>query len=159
MSVNASFSDWQDIILNLQVNEGTTFSGSVRSLGLSGAAETAAFDNFIGHLVIDNSTLTSDVITRFNQMWPANDSSLGAPFNTGDSLFDRAEAWYTDQMFLTPRRIWFDNASKVNANMFAYYFRQFIPGTDPALGGEYWSSAFLVFCRVASAVLTSVGYV
>jgi hypothetical protein len=68
-------------------------------------------------------------------LFPANDPTLGAPFNTGDSLFDRAEAWYTDLMFLTPRRSFFQRAASLQ-KMFAYYFREFIPGSDPALGGK-----------------------
>ena len=118
-----------------QVNEGTTFSGSVRGLNLTGTAEDAAFANFIGHLVIDNSTLTTDVLNEIHTLWPANDPSLGAPFNTGDFLFDRAEAWYTDEMFLSPRRFFFQHASAVMP-MFAYYFREFIPGNNIAQGGE-----------------------
>lgn len=62
----------------VQVNEGTTFSHSVRSLGLSGATEQAAFLNFIGHLVIDNSTLTNDVLDKFIALYPANDPVEGA---------------------------------------------------------------------------------
>lgn len=119
----------------LQVNEGTTFSGSVRDLGLSGAAEQAAFINFIGHLVIDNSTITTDVYDEFVTLYPANDPAQGAPFNTGDSLFDRSEAWYTDQMFLSTRRFFFQHASSKQP-MFAYYFREFIPGNSIVKGGE-----------------------
>ncbi|KAL0948626.1 hypothetical protein HGRIS_010434 [Hohenbuehelia grisea] len=116
------------------VNEGTTFSGSVRNLRLAGAAEDAGFDNFVGHLVIDNTTITSDVLAGFHSLFPANDPSLGAPFNTGDSLFDRAEAWYTVENYLGPRRLFFETGAALQP-MFAYYFREFIPGNDPALGG------------------------
>ena len=117
-----------------QINEGATFSLSLRNLGLSGAAETAAFDNFIGHLVIDNSTLTTNILDEFHSLFPANDLSLGAPFATGDSLFDRAEAWYTDIMFLSPRRLFFQHGSPLQP-MFAYYFGEFIPGNNISLGG------------------------
>lgn len=120
-------------------NEGTTFSESVEGLNLTGAAQDDAFVNFIGHLVIDNSTLTTDIYDKMLTLWPANDPLLGAPFNTGDSLFDRAEAWYTDQMFLTPRRLFFENGASLQP-MFAYYFREFIPGQNPALGGRFVSS-------------------
>ena len=119
----------------LQVNEGTTFSGSVHGLGLSGAAEQAAFINFIGHLVIDNSTITTDVYNEFVTLYPANDPGQGAPFNTGDSLFDRSAAWYTDEMFLSPRRFFFQHASR-KQTMFAYYFCEFIPGNNIANGGK-----------------------
>lgn len=117
------------------MNEGTTFSTTLLDEGLSGAAEAAAFKDFIGHLVIDNSTLTSDVVNKFISLFPANDPSNGAPFNIGDSLFDRAAAWYTDQMFLSPRRFFFQHASALQP-MFAYYFGEFIPGNNVTLGGE-----------------------
>ncbi|KAJ6468358.1 alpha/beta-hydrolase [Mycena sanguinolenta] len=126
------------------VNEGTTFSGSVRNLGLVGAAQDEAFIQFIGHLVIDNSTLTPDMYAKTLALFPANDSSLGAPFNTGDSLFDRAEAWYTDIMFLAPRRRFFQHAAPLQP-MFAYYFREFIPGNDPSLGVFHASELELLF--------------
>ena len=119
-----------------KVNEGAGFSVSVRGLGLSGAAETNAFVNFVGHLVIDNSTITSDVMNTFIAQYPANDPTEDAPFNTGDSLFDRSENWYTNQMFLSPRRFFFQHASALQP-MFAYYFREFIPGNNPAFGGKY----------------------
>lgn len=93
--------------------------------------------NFIGHLVIDNSTLTTDVMNTFIELFPPNDPSNGAPFNTGDSLFDRGENWYTDQMFLSPRRLFFQHASALQP-MFAYYFREFIPGNDISLGGRWF---------------------
>jgi carboxylesterase type B len=131
------------------LNEGTSFSGSVRGLGLSGEAETAAFENFIGHLVIDNSTLTSDVVNEFLTLFPANDPNLGAPFNTGDSLFDRASAWYTDEMFLGPRRFFFQHGSALQP-MFGYYFTEFIPGNDIALGVTHASELELLFGPIPS---------
>lgn len=141
-----------------QVNEGAGFSVSVRGLGLSGAAETNAFVNFVGHLVIDNSTITSDVMNTFIAQYPANDPTEDAPFNTGDSLFDRSENWYTNQMFLSPRRFFFQQASALQP-MFAYYFREFIPGNNPAFGGKRRRSAFTtrpvltVLCPVQSHML------
>ncbi|GLB44893.1 putative type-B carboxylesterase lipase family protein [Lyophyllum shimeji] len=132
------------------VNEGTTFSTTLRGLQLSPSAEDAAFDDFIGHLVIDNSTLTPDVLTRFHSLFPANDPSLGAPFNTGDSLFDRAEAWYTDEMFLASRRLFFQHAAPRQPT-FAYYFKEFIPGNDPSLGVAHASELQLLFGPISSA--------
>jgi hypothetical protein len=116
-------------------------------LGLSGTEETAAFDSFIGRLVIDNSTLTTDVLDEFHALYPANDPSLGAPFATGDSLFDRAEAWYTDIMFLAPRRLFFQHGSSLQP-MFAYYFGEFIPGNNISLGGTYlrFNSLIPAYC-------------
>ncbi|KAF8071645.1 alpha/beta-hydrolase [Lyophyllum atratum] len=132
------------------VNEGATFSTTLRGLQLSAADEEAAFDKFIGHLVIDNSTLTPDVLTQFRMQFPAGDPSLGAPFNTGDSLFDRAAAWYTDQMFLAPRRLFFQHAAPLQPT-FAYYFREFIPGNDPSLGVAHASELQLLFGPISSA--------
>ncbi|KAF9007550.1 alpha/beta-hydrolase [Cyathus striatus] len=125
-------------------NEGTTFSSTIRGLDLSGSAETMAFDDFIGHLVIDNSTLTKDVIDKFHELFPANDPELGAPFNTGDSLFDRGETWYTDMMFLAPRRQFVQHAASLQPT-YAFSFREFIPGNDPSLGVAHASELPLLF--------------
>jgi carboxylesterase type B len=133
------------------VNEGTIFSESVENLGLIGAAQDDAFIQFIGHLVIDNSTLTPDMYAKTLALFPANDSALGAPFNTGDSLFDRAEAWYTDIMFLSPRRSFFQHAAPLQP-MFAYYFREFIPGSDPTLGVFHASELELLFGPIPTPV-------
>jgi hypothetical protein len=120
---------------NLQVNEGNGFTISLLGQNLTGKAQAAAFDTLVRELVIDNSTVTQDVLDRLKAFFPANDPTLGAPFNTGDSLFDRVAAYYTDEMFLSPRRLWFEHGSSQQP-MFAYYFREFIPGNDPTLGGE-----------------------
>lgn len=97
--------------------------------------EDAAFDTFIRDLLIDPSTVTNATFGTLNTLYPANDSSLGGPFNTGDSLFDRAEAWYTDNMFLSARRLLFAKAAPLQP-LFGYFFTEFIPGNDPTLGGE-----------------------
>ena len=125
------------IFLNIriiQLNEGTFFTSTLKNLGLSGEAEVNAFKGFINGLVIDNSTLTSDVVDKLVSFYPANDPSLGAPFNTGDSLYDRSAAWYTDQNFLSVRRSFFQRASSLQP-MYAYYFTEFIPGNDITVGG------------------------
>ena len=101
-----------------------------------GITEDAAFDDFVGALILDNRTLTSDVLNKFNELFPANDSANGGPFNTGNSLFDRGEAWYTDNMFLAPRRLFFDKAASLQT-LFAYHFTEFIPGNDRTLGGKF----------------------
>ncbi|KAF9026025.1 alpha/beta-hydrolase [Hymenopellis radicata] len=115
------------------VNEGKSFASSLQNRGLVGAAEDAAFDDYIRRLLIDNTTITSDVLDQILAIWPANDTGLGAPFNTGDSLFDRAAAWYTDEMFLGPRRLFFEHAAGLQS-IWGYYFREFIPGNNPAFG-------------------------
>ncbi|KAH8118201.1 alpha/beta-hydrolase [Phellopilus nigrolimitatus] len=133
------------------LNEGTTFSESLLNITHPGMTEDEAFDNFIGNLILDNRTLTPDVLSKFNALYPANDSSLGAPFNTGDSLFDRASAWYTDNMFLAPRRLFFDKAASVQP-LFAYHFTEFIPGNNPTLGVFHASELSLLFGPVPTAV-------
>ncbi|KAL0058778.1 hypothetical protein AAF712_014515 [Marasmius tenuissimus] len=117
------------------VNEGAGFAISLAGMNLMGKAQDDTFDDFISRLLIDNSTITEGVLRKTHELWAQNDSTLGAPFNTGDSLFDRAEAWYTDQMYLAPRRLLFEHAAK-KQHIFAYYFREFIPGNNPMLGGE-----------------------
>lgn len=112
------------------------FSGSVRGLNVPAVQENATFDTFIKNLLIDPTTVTQDVLDTINSLYPLNDPSLGAPFNTGDSLFDRAEAWYTDNMYLAARRLLFNKAAPLQP-LFAYAFREFIPGNDPSLGGSF----------------------
>jgi hypothetical protein len=119
----------------VQLNEGNTFSQSVLGVSHAPVQEDALFDQFIGHLILDNTTLTQSTLDTIHQLYPANDSSLGAPFNTGDSLFDRSAAWYGDNMFLAPRRFFFNHAS-TSMPMWAYHFREFLPGDPIVDGGE-----------------------
>ena len=108
---------------------------SVRNLSVSPALEDNAFDTYIRDLLIDPSTVENSTFEAFRRLYPANDSSLGGRFNTGDSLFDRAAAWYSDNMYLSPRRLLFDKAAGLQPS-FAYFFTEFIPGNDLANGGK-----------------------
>jgi len=90
------------------------------------------------------------VLAQIRTLFPQNDPTLGAPFNTGDSLFDRGEAWYTDSMFLSPRRLFFEHAAPLQP-MFAYYFKEFIPGNDPSLGVAHASELALLFGPIPAA--------
>ncbi|RPD65119.1 alpha/beta-hydrolase [Lentinus tigrinus ALCF2SS1-6] len=132
------------ILAGTNLNEGTTFSGSVRNISVPADQEDAAFDTFIRNLFIDPSTITQDVFDTINKFYAANDSSLGGVFNTGDSLFDRAEAWYTDNMYLSPRRLLFHKAAPLQP-LFAYFFKEQIPGQDPTLGVFHASELILLF--------------
>ncbi|KAI1793184.1 alpha/beta-hydrolase [Ganoderma leucocontextum] len=132
------------ILAGTNLNEGTIFSQSVRNLSVAPNEEDAVFDTFIKNLLIDPSTVTQDVFDTMNELYPANDSSLGGAFNTGDSLFDRAEAWYTDNMYLSARRLLFHKAASLQP-LFAYFFTEFIPGQDPTLGVFHASELILLF--------------
>ncbi|KAF7365209.1 Carboxylic ester hydrolase [Mycena venus] len=127
-------------------NEGSLgwYSGSLRNRRLVGAAEDNAFKQFMSHLVIDDSSLTSDVYAKTLALYPANDTTQGGPFNTGDSLFDRGAAWYGDVMFLSPRRSFFQQGAPLQ-DMFAYYFLEFIPGSDPNQGVYHGAEIPLLF--------------
>ncbi|KAK0215197.1 alpha/beta-hydrolase [Armillaria nabsnona] len=133
------------------VNEGTAFSMSLLGLDLSDNLQNAAFDNFVNEVVNLNRTLAPDLFAGLQQLWPANDSSLGAPFNTGDSLFDRGEAWFTDEVFLASRRLFFEHVS-ASQPMYAYYFREFIPGNNSELGVSHGSELALLFGPVPTDV-------
>lgn len=98
------------------------------------------FDNFIRRLLIDSAPVTQDVLDNIHALYPANSTTLGGAFNTGDSLFDRAEAWYTDNMYLGPRRMFFDKAASTQ-KLFAYFFMEFIPGNNVANGGKAYMIA------------------
>ncbi|KIJ52424.1 hypothetical protein M422DRAFT_202509 [Sphaerobolus stellatus SS14] len=126
-------------------NEGTTFSETLLGLPkMSVSEEDASFDQFVGSLILDNRTLTPDVLGEFNALYPANDPANGAPFNTGDSLFDRGAAWYGDNMFLAPRRLYFKKAAPTQ-NLFGYFFTEFFPGSNPELGVFHASELPLIF--------------
>ncbi|KAI0783330.1 alpha/beta-hydrolase [Abortiporus biennis] len=140
------------VLAGTNLNEGTLFSQSVRGLSLSGPLENDAFVSFIRGLHIDPSTISNSTLATIEMLYPANDTSLGGPFNTGDSLFDRAEAWYTDNMYLTTRRLFFDKASQEGVKLFAYFFQEFIPGNDPTLGVFHGSELELLFGPVPNSV-------
>ncbi|EMD42187.1 hypothetical protein CERSUDRAFT_110727 [Gelatoporia subvermispora B] len=139
------------ILAGTNLNEGTLFSESVLGLNVPPSNESNVLDQFIKDLLVDPSQVTQDVLDEINTLYPANDSSLGGPFNTGDSLFDRAEAWYTDNMFLAPRRLLFDKAAPLQ-KLYAYYFTEFIPGDPPELGVFHGSELELLFGPVPTPV-------
>ncbi|KDQ59069.1 hypothetical protein JAAARDRAFT_77955 [Jaapia argillacea MUCL 33604] len=139
------------LIAGTNLNEGTLFSTAVLGLNLSGTAETTAFTTFIGNLILDNCTLSPDVIDEIEFLYPANDSTAGGPWHTGDSLFDRAESWYTDNMFLSPRRRFFQSAAAYQP-LFGYFFREFIPGNNATLGVYHGSELPLIFGSVPNTV-------
>ena len=121
---------------SIQLNEGTTFATAVLGLNTPPELEDAAFDKYILDLFIDPTPVTQDVLDRIHELYPANSTTLGGAFNTGDSLFDRAEAWYSDNMYLGPRRLFFDKAASTN-KLFTYFFTEFIPGNNITNGGMY----------------------
>ncbi|KAL5503964.1 hypothetical protein ACEPAH_8036 [Sanghuangporus vaninii] len=133
------------------LNEGTRFSESLLGDAHPELTEDQALDTFIGKLILDNRTLTPDVLARINEFYPANDPANNAPFNTGDSLFDRASAFYGDNMFLAPRRFFFDRAASLQP-LFAYHFREFIPGNNVTLGVAHASELALLYGPVPTAV-------
>ena len=117
-----------------QLNEGTNFAQAVRNLHTPPDQEDAAFTTYIKNLLIDTSTVKQSTFDKIHALYPANDTSLGGPFNTGDSLFDRAEAWYSDNMYLAPRRLFFERAA-ASQPLYGFFFTEFFPGGDPAKGG------------------------
>lgn len=108
----------------------------MQNLNLTGQAQNSRLDDYIRALLIDGTTLTQDVLDEIHELYKENDTSLGGPFNTGDPLFDRASAFYTDEMFLGPRRLFFQHGSDLQP-MFAYHFTEFIPGNEIELGGKF----------------------
>ncbi|TFK46105.1 alpha/beta-hydrolase [Heliocybe sulcata] len=141
------------ILAGTNMNEGTLFSESLYGVNVSSSQETAALNTFIGQLVLDNRTLTPDVLGTIDALYPANDGSLGGVHHTGDSLFDRAEAYYTDDFFLSARRLLFENAAPVQP-VFGYWFTEFIPGNNPVLGVYHGSELSLIFGPVPNPVET-----
>ena len=105
----------------MQLNEGTLFTQNLFDLTYNPADEDALLDNYIRETLIDPSTVTQDTLDMIHTLYPANDSSLGAPFNTGHSLYDRASAWYTDEMILGPLRLLSATAAPLQP-MYEYHF-------------------------------------
>jgi carboxylesterase type B len=108
-------------------------------------------------LLIDPSTVENSTFNTINQLYPVNDTLLGGPFHTGDDLFDRAEAWYSDNMFLAPRRLLFNEAASLQP-LFAYFFTEFIPGNNRTLGGRslsfrYHTSLIIVVAHASELAL------
>jgi hypothetical protein len=99
---------------------------------LSGSAEVEAFKDFVKASLIDDSKVVQDTLDEIVHVYPANTEQV--PFSTGDSLFDRAAAWYSDSMFLAPRRRFTAAAAELQP-VYTYIFTEFVPGDSPELGG------------------------
>ncbi|KAI0303618.1 alpha/beta-hydrolase [Multifurca ochricompacta] len=121
------------VIVGTNQNEGTSFSTTLFGLGLSGNAEDTAFERFVRASQIDESKITQDTLEEILGYYPANTKQL--LFSTGDSLFDRAAAWYGDSMFLATRRRFTAAAARVQP-VFTYFFTEFIPDDSPKLGAQ-----------------------
>jgi carboxylesterase type B len=104
-------------------------------------------------LIIDNSTLTPNIVGGIDDFFPANDSTYGGPWHTGDMLYDRAESWYTDMMYLSTRRFFYEYGASLQP-MWGYYFTEFIPGTPPALGVYHASELSFIFGPVPDTMET-----
>lgn len=132
------------VLAGTNLNEGTRLAIDVLGRSIPSSEEDEVFDKYIRDLLIDPSTVTQKTLDTIKKLWPANDTSLGGPFNTGDSLFDRAEAWYGDNMYLAPRRLFFEAAAS-HQPLFGYYFKEFISGNDPVLGVSHASELRLLY--------------
>lgn len=133
------------------LNEGTRLSIDVYNLSIGSPQEDAAFDSFVARLLIDNSTLSSATLEHIRALYPASDMRLGGPYHTGDSLFDRAAAWYGDEMYLGARRLFFDNAIG-RQPLYAYHYQESIPGRDAYLGVAHGWELPLIFGPVPQGV-------
>ncbi|THH30643.1 hypothetical protein EUX98_g3562 [Antrodiella citrinella] len=133
------------------LNEGTIFSHSVLGLNTPPELEDSVFKKFILDLLIDSAPVTQQLLDRIAQLYPANSTTLGGAFNTGDSLFDRAEAFYSDNMYLGPRRLFFDKAASTN-KLFSYFFNEFIPGNNVTDGVAHASELALLFGPVPDSI-------
>ncbi|KZV96646.1 alpha/beta-hydrolase [Exidia glandulosa HHB12029] len=135
-------------------NEGTVWARSLLPTAIppttSLDVENANFEAYLRGLVLDGSTLSTSTVKTIQAMFPKDDPANGAPFNTGSSLFDRGAAFYTDEMYLGPRRLFFDKAATVQGMgpLFAYIFTEFTPGADPMFGVSHGSELNFLFGRV-----------
>ncbi|KAH9068501.1 alpha/beta-hydrolase [Lactarius deliciosus] len=136
------------VIVGTNLNEGTSFSTTLFGLGSSGRAEDAAFEQFVRASQIDESKITQDTLDDILELYPADIKQL--PFSTGDSLFDRAAAWYGDNMFLSARRR-FTAAAATRQPVFSYLFTEFVPDDSPKLGVFHASELRLLFGPVPAS--------
>lgn len=98
-------------------------------------------------LIVDNSTLTLDVVADIDHFFSLNDSTYSGPWHTSDMLYDRAESWYTDNMYLTLRHFFYEYGASLQPT-WGYYFTKFIPGTSPAFGGKLKGIGCAILCCI-----------
>ncbi|KAI0094482.1 alpha/beta-hydrolase [Irpex rosettiformis] len=139
------------LISGTNLNEGTSFSVTLLGLNLPSNEQTARLDQFIRDLLIDPSTVEDSTFSGIHKLYPTSDTSLGGPFRIDDDLFDRAAAWYSDNMFLAPRRLLFDKAAPLQ-ELYGYLFTEFIPGNNRTLGVAHASELPLIFGTVGTSV-------
>ncbi|KAI0317629.1 alpha/beta-hydrolase [Amylostereum chailletii] len=138
------------LIAGSNLNDGSIFATSLRNKNLTGAAQDSAFDAFVLASLIDTTQVTPDVLAKLHAVYPENDTSLGAPFNTGDSLFDRGSAFYGDDAYTASRRRFLGSASGLQKT-WGYFFKEFLPGGNPGLGVPHGSELGLLFGPVQAA--------
>lgn len=135
-------------------NEGTVWASSLLPTVIppttSLDAEDAHFETYMRGLVVDGSTLSNATVARIQTLYPKDDPKNGAPFNTNSSLFDRGAAFYTDEMYLGPRRLFFNKAVAIPGMgpLFGYFFTEFTPGANPMLGVFHGSELAFLFGEV-----------
>lgn len=137
-----------------QNNEGTVWATSLLPTVIppttSLATENANFEAYMRGLVLDGRTLSAATVRTVQAMFPKDDPANGAPFNTNSSLFDRGAAFYTDEMYLGPRRLFFDKAATVPGMgpLFGYIFMELAPGASPMFGVSHGSELAFLFGQV-----------
>lgn len=134
-------------------NEGTVWARSLLPTAIppttNSTLESDNFETYIRGLVLDGNTITPITVKTIQTLFPKDDPANGAPFNTGSSLFDRGAAFYTDEMYLGPRRDFFDKAATVRGMpLFGYIFREFRPGADRMFGVSHGSELGFLFGEV-----------
>ncbi|TFL04158.1 Alpha/Beta hydrolase protein [Pterulicium gracile] len=128
----------------------TSFASPIRGHNLTGQAEDTAFTHFIRSALVDATLLTPETISTIHHLYPANDTTLGGRFNTGDSLFDRAAAWYTDTMFPGPRRMLWEQAAERGQRVWGFYYQE-LSGNDRTRGISHSSELPMFFGPVPSS--------
>ncbi|KAG6840669.1 hypothetical protein C0991_005174, partial [Blastosporella zonata] len=142
------------------INEGTLVSTPLLSLRPSTQADDdTLFTSFIRACLVDDSALTLPILSQLLSFFPQGDPSEGSPFHTGNTLFDRAESWYTAQMFLGPRRLFFDHAAQgKDAQVWGYYFEEFIPGNNVTFGVAHATELQLLFGPLTGAAIVETEF-
>jgi len=130
-------------LLFTQVNKGIVFDQSVRRLSTPLSLQPFPYQN---HKFTDAITI--------NELL-ANYSSFGAAFraDTRDLLYDRADAWHTDALFLSPKRWFSDEAAGLGGkDVWTGSHLDFISGDLPTLRGFHNSALSLIFIPIPDSM-------
>ncbi|MBW0474430.1 hypothetical protein O181_014145 [Austropuccinia psidii MF-1] len=129
------------MLMGSNQDEGTlTAVGAAMVYNSSVESSDEYFFSFMSNTsILDVSEIDPEVFQRVAELYP-DDPSLGSPFGSGNDtfgqqpIFKRLAAWYGDQHYQSPRRLWAERASQFQP-VYVYYFDGPPKSTDPSYAG------------------------